>query len=82
MIFVSPQVNHWIKDLLHGQSQTVVADGYSSAPCAVTSGVPQGSVICCILFLVYINELPDSVLSQTRLFAEYTVIYNLSCNRE
>ena len=81
-IGVSPQVNHWIKDLLHGRSQTVVVDGYSSTPCPVTSGVPQGSVVGPILFLVYINDLPTSVLSQTRLFADDTVIYNLSCNRE
>ena len=81
-IGVSNQVSNWVQNLLADRSQVVVVDGYASSPCPVTSGVPQGSVIGPILFLVYINDLPDTVASKTRLFADDTVIYNTSENHQ
>ena len=81
-IGVSKQVRRWVQSLLVGRSQTVVVDGFESSSCPVTSGVPQGSVIGPILFLVYINDLPESVMSRTRLFADDTVIYNTSDNQQ
>ena len=41
----------------------------------ILSGVPQGSVLGPILFLVYVNDLPDSVLSNLYMFADDTKLY-------
>ena len=63
----------WIKDFLDSRSQAV--NGVNSDKIAVSSGVPQGSVLGPILFLAYINDLPDQVKSKVRLFADDTAIY-------
>ena len=65
----------WIEALLSSRSQVVVLDGTSSDNVPVTSGVPQGSVLGPALFLLYINDLPDTIDSQVRLFADDTVLY-------
>ena len=65
----------WIRAFLGSRSQQVVIDGEESESIPVTSGVPQGSVLGPILFLVYINDLPDEVRSRVRLFADDTALY-------
>ena len=50
-------------------------DGKSSAQARVTSGVPQGSVLGPLLFLVFTNDLPDQVDSEVRLFADDCLLY-------
>ena len=65
----------WISVFLNGRSQTVVLEGDCSEEVPVTSGVPQGSVLGPVLFLIYINDLPDKVKLQVRLFADDTAAY-------
>ena len=55
--------------------QTVVMDNAKFTTVPVTSGVPQGSVLGPILFLIYINDFPDKTRSKVRLFADDTTIY-------
>ena len=58
----------WICSWLSGRSQQVVLDGQASDPVQVLSGVPQGSVLGLILFLIFINDLPGNIRSSVRLF--------------
>ena len=50
--------------------QSVVVDVKQSSLIAVVSGVPQGTVLCPLLFLLHINDLPSVVSSEVRLFAD------------
>ena len=65
----------WIKSFLDDRSQNVVLNGVKSDNIPVSSGVPQGSVLGPILFLAYINDLPEQVKSNVRLFADDTDLY-------
>ena len=53
----------------------VVVDGESSSDAQVISGVPQGTVLGPLLFLCHINDLPEKVSSQVRLFTDDCLLY-------
>ena len=72
---VNGNINTWIQNFLSHRSQRVVVNGENSKWAPVLSGVPQGSVIGPILFLIYINDLPRDVGSTVRLFADDTIMY-------
>lgn len=65
----------WIRNFLCFRKQCTVIDNMSSPLSEVTSGVPQGSVIGPLLFLIFINDLPSDITSSIRLFADDCIIY-------
>ena len=65
----------WIAAFLNDRRQSVVVAGEASGLLDVDSGVPQGSVLGPILFLLYINDLPASTVSPMRLFADDCILY-------
>ena len=66
----------WIKEFLNVREQKVVLDGCISRTAPVKSGVPQGSVLGPLLFLLFINDLPEYVShSSVRLFADDCILY-------
>ena len=72
----------WIRSFLSERSQRVVVDGEISQPAPVISGVPQGSVLGPILFLIFINDMPECVNAKCRLFADDTIIYQNITNTD
>ena len=72
---IRSKVLSWIAAFPGDRAQKVVVGSEESDKVPVTSGVPQGSVLGPILFLVYINDLPDKVTFHVRLFADDTAMY-------
>ena len=62
----------WIAGFLSNRRQCVVLNGKKSSWQDVKSGVPQGSILGPLLFLIYVNDLPRSISSQVFLFADDT----------
>ena len=69
------KILEWIRAFLSGREQYVEIRGNKSNNLSVTSGVPQGSVLGPVLFLVYINDLVDKLECPVLLFADDAKIY-------
>lgn len=68
-------VNNWIRSYLTNRKQFVYFSGSSSSEGKVKHGVPQGSVLGPLLFLIYINDLPNSIISALPfIFADDTAL--------
>ena len=66
----------WISSFLSDRHQKVVIDNVSSDSVSVVSGVPQGTVLGTILFIIYINDVIENIKhSKIQLFADDIVLY-------
>ena len=70
------QTYEWISSFLQERKQRVVVGGDHSQWVHVESGVPQGTVLGPMLFILFINDLPNNIKSPVRLFADDCVLYN------
>ena len=70
------QLLAWLESFLCGRTQRVKVNGIKSPSAAVTSGIPQGTVLGPLLFVCFINDLPDQIRdSLVALFADDTKLY-------
>ena len=58
-----------LTNFLNDRKQRVVLNGQHSKWANIEAGVPQGSILGPLLFLIYINDLPDNLISNSKLFA-------------
>ena len=73
---VEGQLLSLLKDYLHNCKQRVVLNGQTSDWRKINSGVPQGSVLGPLLFLIFINDLPDEITSICKIFADGTSVFS------
>lgn len=72
---ITGKILKWIEYFLSNRSQRVCVKGVLSDSLPVLSGVPQGSVIGPVLFLIYINDLLEDVNSNGKLFVDDSMIF-------
>ena len=77
---ISGQIFGLISSFLSNRRLRVVLDGKSSQEYPLNAGVPQGSILGPILFLLYINDLPDDVICNIAIYADDTTLYS-KCNQ-
>ena len=79
---IEGQVFNWVKGFLCNRTQEVMVNGSKSKSDPVISGVPQGTVLGPVLFVIYINDLLDDITSHGLMFADDTKIFRLITSRE
>ena len=66
---------NWFTDYLSERSQTVIVEGKQSENLPVTSGVPQGSILGPLIFILYVNDISDGCSSTVSSFADDVKIF-------
>ena len=66
---------NWLENFLENRRQKVIVNNNMSDEKIVLSGIPQGSVLGPVLFIIYINDLPEEISSNIKIFADDTKIF-------
>ena len=78
---ISGDIITWVREFLSNRTQIVKVNGEESFTAPVLSGIPQGSVLGPLLFVIYINDIPESILSHAFLFADDTKVFRKISNK-
>lgn len=79
---ISGSLLHWFRSYLSNRKQRVVLPGVQSEWRSVRAGVPQGSILGPLLFLLFINDIVEDINSNIRLFADDTSLFIVVDNPE
>ena len=74
---ISGNIYNLLENYLSGRLQRVILNGQNSSWRPVLAGVPQGSILGPLLFLIYINDLPNGLRSNAKLFADDTSLFTV-----
>ena len=74
---ISGELYNLLENYLSGRFQRVVLNGQTPSWKPVLAGVPQGSILGPLLLLVYINDLPNELKSNVKLFADDTSLFTV-----
>ena len=73
-IGIRGQLLKWLTDYLENRCQRVVINGVQSPWLTIKAGVPQGSILGPLLFLVYVNDIVTNITSDIYLYADDTIL--------
>ena len=79
---IASKLHKWISYLLSNRLQWVKVETSCSNKSNVTSGIPQGSIMGPTLFVIHINDLPNCLSSQCKIFADDIKMYTKSINND
>ena len=74
---ISGDIINILQNFLRNRKQRVVLNGQCSSWADINAGVPQGSILGPLLFLIYINDLSDGLKSECKLFADDTSLFSV-----
>ena len=77
---IEGEVLSLLENYLQNREQNVFLNGQTSEWIKINSGVPQGSVLGPLLFLIHINDLPDGLTSICKIFADDTSLFSKVLN--
>ena len=77
---ISGDLLRWIYSYLSNRTQSVVLNSVTSTAKSTSAGVPQGSVLGPLLFLIYVNDISENLQSLTRLFADDSSLFFSTSN--
>ena len=74
---INRNLSNLMQDYLRSRQQRVVLNGQTSSWEKVLAGVPQGSVLGPLLFLIYVNDIPEGIKSISKIFADDTLLFQM-----
>ena len=79
---VSGSLLSLLRNFLSGRFQRVVLNGQTSEWRRIEAGVPQGSILGPLLFLIFINNLPENLESKPKVFADDTSLFSIIIDQQ